>query len=208
MNSLDSLEDAINAAGSDNHEYFGAKWTGGYHIQQDPKEFALLIQTLQWTEFENYLVIGVAAGGTERFICENVIVGTLIAIDDGNHPNHKYWEENKMAMEKLQWGRQRFQATLYKDDSHSKEAERCLRCCGLKFNLVGIDGDHSPQGVLQDWELVQPYLAPGALVWFHDILIDEAGQNGARKLWIRLKTQHEVLLETKGKFGIGVIRVS
>ncbi len=197
---LDDIESAINAAGSDNHEYFGATRTGGYYIQQDPKEFAELVQLLMGFQFDNYMAIGIAAAGVERFICENVKVGALCVIDDAQHPKHRYAIKNLRDINSLvMWG-----------DSHSQDVKRNLEKLGeggTKFNLVGIDGDHSPQGVLQDWETVQPYLAPGCLVWFHDIHVSEIGQHGARKLWARLKNEHEVLLETNGKFGIGVIRV-
>ena len=196
-----STIDQINAAGSDNHEYFGATWTGGYHIQQDPQEFAELVELLQRLgPFENYLAIGIAAGGVERFLVENCKIKNLTVIDDGSHPNHKYWKQNSENMSPAE----------FIGDSHSEAAKQFLLEDYSDFgayNLVGIDGDHSTQGVLQDWELVQPYLAPNALVWFHDTVISEAGQTGARKLLARLKTQHEVILETNGKFGIGVIRV-
>lgn len=197
---LEEIESAICKAGSDNHEFFGGTWTGGYYIQQDQKEFAQLVKLLQGFQFRNYLAIGIAAGGVERFICDHVDIGNLTVIDNGEHPNHKFWKENKPK------DFDSFFVNEIIGDSHSLSTWDKLE--KAKFNLVGIDGDHSPQGVLQDWELVQPYLAPGALVWFHDIKISEPGQTGARKLWSRLKREQEVLLETNGKFGIGVLCVT
>ncbi len=197
---LDEIDAKILDAGSDNHQYFGAKWTGGYYIQQDPKEFAELVELLHGFEYRNYLAIGIAAGGTERFICENARVGGVYVIDDGKHPNFKKSGANLSIPG--------FLSSAFIGDSHSIKAALQLKAWNRSFNLVGIDGDHSPQGVLQDWEMVQPYLAPGALVWFHDIHVSEIGQHGARKAWARLKTEHEVLLETNGKFGIGVLRVA
>ena len=73
---------------------------------------------------------------------------------------------------------------------------------------MAIDGDHSYDGVRQDWKLVQPYLAEGAIVWFHDIQVLLRDSDGANRLWHeRLSIDHEVLLQTPGPFGIGVIRV-
>lgn len=204
------LEQAICKAGSDNHQFFGGTWTGGYFIQQDPKEFAQLVEFLQGFKIKDYLAIGIAAGGVERFIMENVSIETILVIDDGKHPNHTGWTENRKAISTLARVSPRrvdVSAQDFIGDSHSKAARKYLENF-THFDLVGIDGDHSPQGVLQDWEMVQPYLAPEGLVWFHDISISDAGQTGARKLWSRLKTQYDVLLETKGKFGIGVLRVA
>ena len=207
--SLEDIEKAICEAGSDNHEIFGGIWTGGYLIQQDPKEFAQLIQCLeQHAPHGDWLSIGIAAGGNERFIFEqDFVFGDLFVIDNGEHPNHKHWAENKKAI--VHHPDSILQEFI--GDSHSQACKEWLESWSKfvpqRFAVIGIDGDHSPEGVLQDWELVQPYLAPGAIVWVHDIRMDIPGQHGARKLWQRLKTQYEVLLETDGKCGIGVLRV-
>ncbi len=207
--SLEAIEKAICEAGSDNHEVFGGTWTGGYLIQQDPKEFAELVECLQKNgPFGNYLAIGVAAGGNERFLIENVDIGSLVVIDNGEHPNFKHFDRNLAGIgSHPPYGGEE----VFIGNSHSKSAAKFIHeICDEtthKFELVGIDGDHSPEGVLQDWELVQPFLAPGAIVWYHDTKMPIPGQHGARKLFARLKTQHEVLLETDGRFGIGCIRI-
>lgn len=186
-------------------------WNEGYCIQQDPEELAALVECMEkHAAYGDYLAIGIAAGGVERFISEQSIFEDFFVIDNGKHPDFPVWEKNK-------------QSIIHHDnsclvdefigDSHSPEARAFLDRWFAMFpressiTCAGIDGDHSPQGVAQDWELVQPYLAPGALVWFHDIRVSDVGQTGARKLWARLKTEKEVLLETNGQFGIGVIRV-
>ncbi|MGL4549727.1 MAG: class I SAM-dependent methyltransferase, partial [Gemmataceae bacterium] len=86
-------------------------------------------------------------------------------------------------------------------DSHAPDAAEFLRRLGRTFDLVGIDGDHSYEGVKADWELVEPHLAPGAVVWFHDTRACE----GVARWWAELRPRHPVLLETD-QFGIGVLR--
>lgn len=192
-----SLVDRIRAAGL---------WDEGYCIQQDPEELAELVRCLRdYVPWGNYLGIGTASGGVERIICHEAMFKDFYIIDNGQHPNFKVWEENKKGI-------QAHPDSCFVDefigDSHSQGAKDFLErwFSDQKLTCVGIDGDHSPQGVAQDWELIQPYLAPGALVFFHDILIDIPGQHGARKLWSRLKHEYDVLLETNGKFGVGCIR--
>jgi len=38
-----------------------------------------------------------------------------------------------------------------------------------RIDLLFIDGDHSHEGVLRDWQLYSPFLAPGSIVAMHDI---------------------------------------
>lgn len=198
------LIESIIAAGFDDAEHFakgvhGAA-TGGYMIQQDPEEFAKLISVLRTVQpFHTALSIGIAAGGNDRFMVENVDIKQLVVMDDGKHWNHKVWKDNKAAIQ--------IPVHEHIGNSHAKPAAAFLEKLGFKYNLVGIDGDHSPAGVRQDWEMVKPYLAPGAVVWFHDIAVKEPGQNGAAELWFELRRHHKVLLETRKKFGIGVVQV-
>jgi hypothetical protein len=199
------LIEQIIAAGSDNADHFlkgvhGA-FTGGYRIQQDHEEFAKLIAVLrEYGPYHNALSIGIAAGGNERFLLEHIKVDSLAVIDDGKHPAHRFWEsQNKPAIQ--------IPVFDHIGDSHSKKAKTFLKELGIKFDLVAIDGDHSPAGVRMDWALIQPFLAPGAVVWLHDIAVGDQGQTGAKELWMELRKHHQVLLEVRKKFGIGVVRV-
>jgi hypothetical protein len=199
------LIEQVIEAGFDNADHFakgiqGAA-TGGYYIQQDPEEFAKLISTLRnHAPYHTALSIGIAAGGNDRFMVEKVDIKQLVVMDDGKHWNHKVWKAtNKPAI--------KIPVHEHIGNSHSRAAASFLKDLGFKFNLIGIDGDHSPAGVRMDWEMVQPYLAPGAVVWFHDIAMKEAGQTGAAELWFELRKKHKVLLETRKKFGIGVVQV-
>lgn len=199
------LYDAIAEAGSDSHETFGGTWSGGYHIQQEPGELAGLLLALQGAgRINSYLQIGIAAGGSERFLCERLSIDELFVIDDGRHPNNVIWRrQNKAAIESRDT-----KVTEFIGSSHTQEAEAFLKRYGAHFDLIGIDGDHTPGGVRMDWKLIQPYIAKGTLVWFHDINLMLAGETGAREMWPKVKADpgFEVLLETAGKFGIGLVR--
>jgi hypothetical protein len=219
------LIDSILLAGSDNAAVFAKGYqnarSGGYHIQQEPQEYAALLAVLRdYAPFHTALSIGIAAGGNERFLVEHVDVRQLVVLDDGNHPMHRIWggpihpgelephpERVPVDMPNRDAIRERIPLHEFIGDSHSKAAAKFLEELDFKFNLVAIDGDHSPAGVRQDWALVKPYLAPGAIVWFHDIALDEPGQTGARELWMELRRKHQVLLETRIKFGIGAVRI-
>ncbi len=168
---------------------------GGYYIQQDPKEFAGLVQTLQGYDIKTYLSIGTDSGGADRFIHDKLKLEKFYSIDLNEHPRRNVWRElNKPAMPETK---------EFLGDSHSEEAENFLSDLNVKFDLIGIDGDHSPCGVRLDWALVQPYLKKGTIVWFHDI----AECQGPLELWERLKGKFTVLYECTDKYGIGCLRV-
>jgi hypothetical protein len=190
---------------------------GGYYIQQDPKEFAGLVQTLQGYDIKTYLSIGTAGGGAERFLFDKLKFDKFYSIDLNEHPRRKIWrEQNKPAMFNVKH-HNAIQGTLsgkeiefsnvvkgeFLGDSHSEEAENFLSDLNIKFDCIGIDGDHSPCGVRLDWALVQPYLKKGTIVWFHDT----AECQGPLELWEMLKGKFTVLYECTDKYGIGCLKV-
>jgi predicted O-methyltransferase YrrM len=42
-------------------------------------------------------------------------------------------------------------------------------------DVVFVDGDHSPDGVREDWEVWHPHVRPGGVVAFHDAKEPESG---------------------------------
>lgn len=200
----------IEGCGSDDAEAFGFPCRpDGYHIQQDPTELAHLLYTLieAFTNHEriprNYLGIGIAAGGTERLIVESLSLPHISIIDDGTHPRFPIWRgqnSRKLSASGVT-------IAQYIGDSHGKGAEDFLTFGGKIFDIVGIDGDHTPAGVRMDWALIRPFVQPGTLVWFHDIACLDAGQSGAAELWASLKKLYKVHLDIGTKFGIGLIEI-
>jgi hypothetical protein len=200
-----TLTDEIKALGSDHIPTFGGDFEGGYHIQQDASELAALVGALMGRTIHSYLQIGCAAGGTERYICEKLGIKDFTVIDLGQHPKFPVWlNQNKPDLMA-----QGVKVSEHIGDSHDEAAEAFLAAQGKKFDLIGIDGDHSPAGVRMDWVLIIPYLKPGTLVWFHDINSAglPLGQQGALEVWEKLKGRHNVILEVMDKFGIGLVEI-
>lgn len=167
-----------------------------WRIQQDPRELARLICVLAANEpFACSLEIGIASGGTTRFIREWVHVERTTVIDDGKHPDAGLWADHKFYVQGL---------SECLEDSHSDHARNWLSAYGGRFDLVGIDADHSYDGVMQDWEMIEPHLASGAIAWFHDIHCCP----GVRKAWDEIVTSHEMFLEIGHRLGIGVLWAS
>jgi hypothetical protein len=195
MQILEHLVERAETAGSDHLPLFGGRFEGGYYLQQVPEELARLICVLAaHSPFQTCLEIGTASGGTTRFIREFVKIEKTVIIDDGKHVRFPIWtSQNRRHVQGL---------TEFIGDSHSAEARQFLCTLGTRFDLVAIDGDHSAEGVLADWQLVQPFLADGAIVWFHDTRCVP----GVAGLWNEVRGRHTVLLETNA-LGIGVLRL-
>lgn len=214
MTKKDDMIEAIRLAGLAEAS-FGKGKVGGYLMQQDPEEFAELVLALESIasprynpgegfRIGSYLQVGSAAGGCERFICERLKIPRLTIIDIGDHPQFPTWRYvNKPALQAAG-----VEVVEHIGDSHDEAAAEFLATQG-KFDLVGIDGDHTPAGVRMDWELVTPCLKPGTLVWFHDINHEfmRARDNGPWEVWEKLKARHKVHLETLRKFGIGLLEI-
>lgn len=52
------------------------------------------------------------------------------------------------------------------------------RWAGAKVDLVFVDGDHSPEGVREDWDVWHPHVRPGGAMAFHDARVGEPGGGG------------------------------
>ena len=50
---------------------------------------------------------------------------------------------------------------------------------GPQVDLVFIDGDHSPKGCREDWDVWHPHVRPGGAVAFHDARAGLAGGTGS-----------------------------
>ena len=70
MKSREEILDIVLNAGSDSLEVFGGKFKGGYELQQCPGEISDFLLEYQNLEIENFLEIGVAAGGHTRIFCD------------------------------------------------------------------------------------------------------------------------------------------
>lgn len=173
MNDIAQLVDEIRAAGTDNLGHFGNgyKFEGGYSLQQNPDEFAAAVACISELLPEvgyTYLEIGIASGGTLRFIAERVGFTRIFAIDDRGHARAGEQRGNFDAMV--------VKPTCYFGDSHSRAARDWVRFIVGRADLAFIDGDHSYGGCKQDLEMVLPH---ARYVMLHDTVVCE----GVKRTW-------------------------
>lgn len=106
---------------------------------------------------------------------------------------------------------------LIRDDSHDPKTFEAVKACydGQLIDFAFIDGDHSFEGVTQDFYMYGPLVRPGGLIAFHDILprqdiTRDGGHTGVDKHWNAIKDRYETqefIDPIDPKMGIGVLRV-
>lgn len=132
-----------------------------YGIQQKETEFKYLLETLNnLSKKENILEIGFFDGGTSRGFCE--IFKNVYSFDIS--PEKDIWKQLKQ--ECPNWN-------YYTMDSHSIEMYQFIKSLNIKFDVIFIDGDHSYEGVKQDFEMYKEFLADNGIIIFHDIVDSE-----------------------------------
>lgn len=63
---------------------------------------------------------------------------------------------------------------------------------GRPLDLLFLDGDHTYEGVKQDFQLYSPLVRSGGLVAFHDIVpVDQWEHCEVDKFWKEIKQSHE-----------------
>lgn len=99
------------------------------------------------------------------------------------------------------------------DSTHPSIAEKVKELLkGEPVEFLFIDGDHSAQGVLQDYNLYAPLVRKGGVIVFHDVVYTSTDPNSpvmVKPLWKGLKENYPFIELKVGKnsTGIGVLFV-
>jgi predicted O-methyltransferase YrrM len=185
---------------------------------QIPSEIAGLLRKLEAEPPHTVLEIGTANGGT-LFLLTRVAApdALLISVDlrrgqfGGGYPAWRAPLYRSFAGEAQR-------VELVVGDSHEpRTGQRVRRLLdGRALDLLFIDGDHSYEGVRQDFADYAPLVRSGGLIAFHDIVPSGPGKHGdpggVPTFWSELKTTHSDVTELVedwewGSCGIGVVRL-
>ena len=167
-NRINEIQQFIIDAGSDNVSVFSGRFEGGVNCQQVPDEFAEAIAAILGSRkvIQNYLEIGVAAGGTTYHVIYFFQPEEIVLADDNMHPKAPLRAEILAGVP-------------YRKEIIGKSGSDAVRkevaALALKYDLIIIDGDHSYEGVKADCENYLPYLADGGFVLFHDSCLPDWG---------------------------------
>jgi predicted O-methyltransferase YrrM len=180
---------------------------------QNPSEFGPFLDYLSGRVLRRVLEIGTQFGGT-TWIFSQIATddATIVSVDDGTQFTD---EDVKQEAEKYIAafnGRAEQQLFMVQGNSHDPAIRDMIEArVDGPFDLLLIDGDHSYEGVKQDWEMYSPLVSPGGLVAFHDIVEWAPDRNyGVHILWAQIKNDyvhHEFYADGTDAAGLGVIEI-
>jgi predicted O-methyltransferase YrrM len=182
---------------------------GAIRPLQNRSEIYNLLQLLASRKPKRILEIGTANGGTLFLFCRIADPNaTIISVDlpggwfGGGYPRWKgiLYRRFASAGQKLH---------LIRADSHRPETleqvERIL--AGDKLDFVFIDGDHTYEGVSQDFQKYRQLCATDAVIGFHDIVTNAADPDcEVPRFWndLRAHCNTTEFVENPAQLGAGI----
>ena len=185
---------------------------GSYKIgmTQERHEITELAKMLIDLKPHNVLEIGSKLGGTFNILC-NVATGKKISVDlpGGIHggwmmKGHPYMGD--VFMDRNAFFNMRYpDVSMITGNSHETDT-----LDGEKVDFLFIDGDHTYEGVKQDYEDYKHFVNPGGWIAFHDVNDTDHHREinvYVGKLWNELEGNKIEFNVNKHWAGIGVIQV-
>ncbi len=175
------------------------------------EELSGLVQALSDLKPKNALEIGTANGGTLFLLCRLAHhKANLMSIDLPEGPFGGGYPEWKTELYQS-FAKPKQNLQLLRADSHQ---EKTLRDTQLFFgekqlDFLFIDGDHTYEGVKQDYEMYAPMVRKGGIIAFHDIVEHRGSACKVDQFWHEVKQgyTHKEFVNSwdQGHYGIGLL---
>jgi predicted O-methyltransferase YrrM len=189
---------------------FRKSWVVSLKPLQVKSEIAELCKIVQEANPKKIIEIGSASGGTLFLFVRVASPERIISIDlpagsfGGGYPFWKIPLFKSLAKKSV--------IQLIRADSHREETLGKIRTLlkDSEVDFLFIDGDHTYQGVKQDFQMYSPLVRKGGIVVFHDIVThDPTSGCEVDKFWseIKLSYDHIEIIENQNQkwAGIGVL---
>jgi predicted O-methyltransferase YrrM len=182
-------------------------------IAQKREEIRWLFELVRAARPRVVLEIGLDFGGT-FFLWSRAAApdAHLLAIDSKPVGRFGVWSPFALPRRGFAVGSQRVSLAMGRD-SHSEATRELVAALldGRPVEFLFIDGDHSHDGVRQDFDMYSPLVAPGGLIAFHDVSQNPTEwTQGVARFWREFTAKHETrqcVVSGGPGFGIGVYRV-
>lgn len=182
-------------------------------ITQKPEEIRVLYELLREERPTNVLEIGLDQAGT-LFLWTRAAASDahLISLDTCPVGRLGGWSPFVFGRGRLGHSSQRVDLLL-PANSHADETVRRVKNLlrGDLLDFLFVDGDHSYEGVWDDFGTYAPLVRPGGLVAFHDISPrTTVDTEGVARFWREFAADHvttQIVAPGSDGFGIGLYRV-
>lgn len=152
-----------------------------YKIQQKRMEWISVLRLINNsdTKKENILEIGACNGGTTYTLAH--FCKTLTTID--------YLNPAQFTLDEI---KKKCDYTYHGRSSHDVETFNLVK--DKKYDVLFLDGDHTYQGVKQDFEMYSPLVNKGGIIIFHDIMDSAMHRQHncyVSRFWDEVKLSHK-----------------
>lgn len=200
------LDEVVDVAFRFDHRSFRIK---PYQIRS---EIERLLGILQDRRPSTLLQIGTCTGGTLYLLARVAAPDAMLISVDLPHGRFGGGYPAWYAPLYRSFARERQRVTLVLGDSHARRTvERVRRVSrGRPVDFLFIDGDHTYEGVSEDFRRYAPLVSPAGLIAFHDIVPgDEEMVGGVPRFWQEVKKTgpaYEIVEDWhQGSAGIGLL---
>jgi len=183
--------------------------------RQNPYEIEALYKRVCELNPRRVLEIGTARGGTLYLWAQAAAEdATLVSVDLPGGDFGGAYPQARVPFYQA-FAREQQHMHLLREDSHQTTTlEQVTSLFGEhEIDFAFIDGDHTYEGVKQDFEMYGPLVRPGGIIGFHDI-VDRPDVPGleVNRFWDEIKQKYEAYEfigpDGSGKqIGIGIVVV-
>jgi len=156
-------------------------------------ELSQLVEFIQkWGQPVNVLEIGTQKGGTLWLWCQLADPqATIVSLDLPDGPFGGGYSAIDVPHLRSFPGEDQT-LKLITGNSHESRSLDAVKGFVDYLDFLFIDGDHTIEGVTQDWQMYNPLVRPGGLVVFHDIAHhDFYPECDVKTLWDEIKEDYE-----------------
>jgi predicted O-methyltransferase YrrM len=182
-------------------------------ITQQVQEIRWLYELLRVERPRRVLEIGLDEGGT-LFLWTRVSASDAHVVSVDTRPIGPLGMRAPFPLARRAFAHDRQRVDLIMPaDSHDPATRARVEAlfAGAPVDFLFIDGDHSREGVWQDFRMYSPLVRPGGLVAFHDVSqTPDPSTIGVAAFWREFTAAHETeerVVGTQPGFGIGLYRV-
>jgi predicted O-methyltransferase YrrM len=161
--------------------------------KQKLREFARMCRFVRGRQPRIVVEIGTMRGGTLWAWCRLAAEDALIVSIDLPGGDFGGGYDKSQASRIATYSRRGQRLHLIRGDSHAvatlSELKQTLS--GRLIDLLFIDGDHTYEGVKQDYAMYAPLVTAGGMIAFHDILPCRPEDGDVHRLWEEIKSSED-----------------